>query len=132
MQYTIRKATLTDIDLLDLIHTANMKSYVEKNYSWNPQLFRERFIPDEYQVIEISDQLVGFMKVISSETEIYLGEIQITKHFQKQGIGTSLIESIIQEAKASNKKLWLKVLKEKMISFLAFCVEDDPPNPELY
>ena len=55
MQYTIRKATLTDIDLLDLIHTENMKGYVEKNYPWNPQLFHDQFIPDEYQVIEIDN-----------------------------------------------------------------------------
>ena len=91
MKYTIRKATPTDIDILDLIHTENMKDYVEKNYPWNPQLFRNRFIPDEYQVIESNNVIIGFMKIVSSEAEIYLGEIQISKDFQKQGIGTSLI-----------------------------------------
>lgn len=111
MQYTIRKATPIDIDILDLIHTENMKDYVEKNYSWNPQLFRDRFISDEYQVIEIDNIVIGFMKIISSEAKIYLGEIQISKDFQNQGIGTSLIQSVIQEARSNNKKLWLKVLK---------------------
>ena len=111
MQHTVRKATPTDIDLLDSIHTENMKGYVEKNYPWNPQLFRDLFIPDEYQVIEIDNTVVGFMKIVISESEIYLGEIQISKDFQNQGIGTSLIQSLIQEAQTSNKKLWLKVLK---------------------
>ena len=111
MQHTVRKATPTDIDLLDSIHTENMKGYVEKNYPWNPQLFRDRFIPDEYQVIEIDNTVVGFLKIVASESEIYLGEIQISKDFQNQGIGTSLIQSLIQEAQTSNKKLWLKVLK---------------------
>ena len=111
MQYTIHKATPIDIDILDLIHTENMKDYVEKNYSWNPQLFRDRFISDEYQVIEIDNIVIGFMKIISSEAKIYLGEIQISKDFQNQGIGTSLIQSVIQEARSNNKKLWLKVLK---------------------
>ena len=111
MQHTVRKATPTDIDILDLIHTNNMKGYVEKNYPWNPQLFRDLFIPDEYQVIEIDNTVVGFMKIVISESEIYLGEIQISKDFQNQGIGTSLIQSLIQEAQTSNKKLWLKVLK---------------------
>ena len=111
MQYTIRKATSLDLDLLDLIHTENMKGYVEKIYPWNPQLFRNQFIPDQYQVIEIDNVIVGFMKIVSSETEIYLGEIQISKDFQNQGIGTFLIELIIQEVRANNKKLWLKVLK---------------------
>ncbi len=111
MQYTIRQATATDIDLLDFIHTENMKGYVERNYPWNPQLFRDSFIPHDYQVIEINNQIIGFMKVVSLETEIYLGEIQIAKDFQQQGIGTSLIQSVIQKAQAKNKKLWLKVLK---------------------
>ena len=111
MQYTIRKATPVDIDLLDLIHTENRKDYVSKNYPWNPKLFCDRFISDEYQVIEIDNIVIGFMKVVSSEAEIYLGEIQISKDFQNQGIGTSLIHTVIQEARSSNKKLWLKVLK---------------------
>ena len=111
MQYTLREATIADVDLLDLIYTENMKSYVEKNYPWNPQLFRDCFIPNEYQVVEINYRLIGFMKVVMSETEIYLGEIQIIKEFQKQGIGTSLTQSVIKEAQASNKKLWLRVLK---------------------
>ena len=111
MQYTIRKATSIDLDFLDLIHTENRKGYGSKNYSWNPQQFRNKFIPDEYQVIEINNLIVGFMKIVSSETEIYLGEIQISKDFQNQGIGTFLIQLIIQEVRADNKKLWLKVLK---------------------
>ena len=111
MEYTISKATAKDLDILDLIHTENMKGYVEKVYSWKPTLFRDRFIPHHYQVIKINNQIIGFIKVVSSETEIYLGEIQIARDYQKQGIGSSLIKSIIRETQANKQKLWLKVLK---------------------
>ena len=111
MDYTIRQAIAVDIDLLDVIHTENMKGYVEKIYPWKPQLFRESFSCDDYKVIEINNRIIGFMKVVWSETEIYLAEIQIAQNYQKQGIGTSLIQLIIEKARKNNKKLWLKVLK---------------------
>ncbi len=111
MQYTIRQATVVDIDILDGIHTENMKGYVEKHYPWNPHIFRTGFIEDDYKVIEINNLIIGCLKVISSETEIYLAEIQIIKDYQRKGIGTSLIQLVIQEAQANNKKLWLKFLQ---------------------
>ncbi len=116
MDYSIRQATPMDIELLDLIHTENMKGYVEKIYPWNPQLFRDQFNFNchDYQVIEINNQIIGFIKVVYSETEIYLAEIQIAKNYQKQGIGTSLIQLIIEKARENNQKLWLKVLKSNL------------------
>lgn len=129
MQYTLRKAKVEDIAILDAIHTQNMKSYVEQLYPWNPQLFRKNFIPHHYDVIEINNSIIGFMKVVSSENEIYLAEIQIAQDYQKQGIGTNLIQSVIQEAQTNNKKLWLKVLKnnpaKKLYQRLGFIEKEE-------
>ncbi|MDJ0681998.1 MAG: GNAT family N-acetyltransferase [Xenococcaceae cyanobacterium MO_167.B52] len=129
MEYTLRKAKVEDIAILDAIHTNNMKSYVEQLYPWNPRLFRNNFIPDHYDVIEINNLIIGLMKVVSSETEIYLAEIQIIQDYQKQGIGTNLIQSLIQEAQISNKKLWLKVLKnnpaKKLYQRLGFIKQEE-------
>ena len=56
----------------------------------------------DYQIIEIKDTIIGFIKVVRSDSEIYLGEIQIDSNYQQQGIGTSLINSLIQEAQINN------------------------------
>ena len=129
MQYTIRQATTEDIDILDRIHTENMKGYVEKVYPWNPTLFRDRFMPQDYQIIATKDKIIGFIKVVVSDTEIYLGEIQIKCNYQKQGIGTSLIKSVIQEAQKQSKQLWLKVIKgnpaERLYTRLGFTVVEE-------
>ncbi len=87
MEYTIRQATTKDLNTLDRIHTENMKGYVEKVYPWNPRLFRDRFMAQDYQIIEITDQIIGFLKIVRSDREIYLGEIQIVSNYQQQGIG---------------------------------------------
>lgn len=122
--YNIRQGTAEDLNILDRIHTENMKGYIEKVYSWNPTLFRDRFIPQDYQVIEFKNKIIGFLKIVVSETDIYLGEIQIDSQYQNQGIGTSIIKVTIKEAKLNNKKLWLKVINgnpaEKLYRRLGF------------
>ncbi len=111
MKYTLRPASVIDIDVLDFIHTENMKAYVEKLYPWNPQLFRTHFLANDYQIISLDNQIIGFFKIVSSDTEIYLAEIQIAKDYQRLGIGTHLIRSLIEKAQTNHQKLWLKVLK---------------------
>lgn len=129
MQYTIRQATAEDVNILDRIHTKNMKGYVEKVYPWNPKLFRDIFVPQDYQVVEFKNIIIGFIKVIVTEDDIYLGEIQIDSNYQNQGIGTSIIKKIIEEAELNNKKLWLKVVKgnpaEKLYRRLGFTVFEE-------
>ena len=81
------------------------------------------------------DFIIGCTKIVSSKAEIYLGEIQITKDFQKQGIGTILIQSVIKEARANNKKLWLKVLKgnpaKKLYQRLGFTKLEESSTHEI-
>ena len=127
--YIIRQARANDIEVLDKIHAENMQNYVEEVYPWNPQLFRVCFIPEDYQVIEKTRQILGFIKIVTSKTDIYLAEIQIDKQHQKQGIGTNLIQSIIEQAQSQNKKLWLKIVKgnpaEKLYERLGFTVFEE-------
>jgi hypothetical protein len=48
MQYTLDYGTSKDIDILDRIHTENMKEYVEQVCPWNPRLFRNNFVARDY------------------------------------------------------------------------------------
>lgn len=136
IKYTIRKAKPEDLATLDRIHTENMKGYVEKIYPWNATLFRDSFIPDEYTIIEIQSNIVGFTKIVTTATEIYLAEIQIRSHYQNRGIGSSLIHSVIKQAednpKRYHRRLWLKVIKgnpaQKLYQRLGFMVFEESPT----
>ena len=129
MNYSIRQATIKDLAILDRIHTENMQGYVEKVYPWNSQLFRNYFVSEDYQIIEIKGQIIGFFKITRSTTDIYLGEIQIETNYQKQGIGTAIIKSIIKEAKKNHQRLWLKVIRgnpaERLYRRLGFIVFEE-------
>ena len=110
MKYNIRTATAVDLPKLDRIHTENMQAYVERVYSWNSTLFRNKFVALEYRVIESNQNILGFFKVVSSK-DIYLAEIQIARSYQNRGIGRKIIKELIKEAKVKNKRIWLRVIR---------------------
>lgn len=110
-QINFRQATARDLVWMENLHTENMKGYVERIYSWNPVLFRNNFQAQEYKIIKFKTKFIGFIKILFGDSDIYLGEIQLKKEYQNRGIGTKLIESLIEESELSGKKLWLKVVK---------------------
>ena len=128
IRYTLDYATAKDIDILDRIHTENMKEYVEKIYPWNPTLFRN-FVAKDYRVIKYQNEIIGFIKVVVLPTDIYLGEIQIARNYQNSGIGTNILENIIAKAKLNNRRLWLRVIKgnpaEKLYTRLGFSLFEE-------
>ena len=93
---------------------------------------------EEYQVIELDSQIIGFVKVVASKADVYLGEIQITKKFQNLGIGTDILNSIIEEAKVNKQSLWLRVIKGnpaeklyKRLGFTTFAVDSTHKKLEI-
>ena len=129
MQYTICQAVAEDIDLFDRIHTENMKGYVEQVYFWNPTLFRDNFVSQDYRVIKSKNKIIGLIKIVATKDSIYLAEIQIDRQYQNKGIGTNIITIIIDKAKLSQKQLWLKLVKgnpvEKLYRRLGFVVFEE-------
>ena len=128
MHYTLDYATTKDLNILDRIHTENMKEYVEKVYPWNPTLFRNNFVARDYRVIKYQNKIIGFIKAVVSPTDIYLGEIQIARNYQNRGIGTNILKNIIA-TKPNNKRLWLRVIKgnpaEKLYTRLGFSLFEE-------
>jgi len=64
-----------------------------------------RFPDAEYDVILIDDQPAGRIWIGRTEREIRLLDIALLPEFQNRGAGTLLIRQLIEEAKATNKRL---------------------------
>lgn len=111
MNFTTRTATGDDLDFLDRLYTSNMQCHVERVCSWDPDMFREHFDPSAIQVIEIEERPIGFTRLVHLGDELYLAEVQISRKFQNQGIGTAIVRAAIAESERLDALLTLKVIK---------------------
>ena len=118
MNIRLRPAENEDLAILDRIHRQNMRSYVEQNYQWNDNLFKNNFVSKDYVVMLQELEIIGFIKLVaptksSSQDTVclYLGEIQIKSTYQNQGIGTKILKSIIEKNHGKYPCIWLRVLK---------------------
>lgn len=111
----LRPATADDLDFLYRLHRATLKEYVAQTWGWNEgwqrQRFEQRFDPAACRVIQFKKRHAGVVSVVEYEGEIFLANIAVTPDLQGQGIGTSVIQQVLDEAKRSGKPVVLQVLK---------------------
>jgi 2-amino-4-hydroxy-6-hydroxymethyldihydropteridine diphosphokinase len=111
MNISRRNATLEDIEWLDSFYESVIRPYVELTHEWDSNKFREHFDPKTIEVIQADGIDIGMLKVEERDDCIYLGDLQIDRQYQNQGIGTNLIKTVIRSANIANKPIRLRVLK---------------------
>jgi ribosomal protein S18 acetylase RimI-like enzyme len=104
-------ASWDDLEWLEPFYESVMRPYFELTNKWDSTKFREYFNPEITKIIQADGVDIGMLKVEERETCIYLGDIQIHEAYRSQGIGTSLIKTVIQSAAIANKPVRLRVLK---------------------
>ncbi|MDL2262063.1 GNAT family N-acetyltransferase [Bacteroidales bacterium OttesenSCG-928-I21] len=106
---TIRKATQADIDeLVEIWYKASeiAHDFISKIY-WhkNKEAMKTKFLPSsEVYVATIESTIIGFIALMND----YLAAIFVLPKFQRQGVGSTLIE----HAKNIRNKLELSVYKK--------------------
>lgn len=76
-------------------------------------------------VVEVDQRRVGRLRVIRSDNEIMVAGLQILPGFQSQGIGSTVISELIEEARSKSVPVVLEVEKdnpaaEKLYARLGF------------
>ncbi|MDT3441630.1 GNAT family N-acetyltransferase [Pseudofrankia sp. BMG5.37] len=98
----LRPATSGDSEFCFALHRDAMGRYVEQIWGWDDALQRahhERtFDPARTQIITVDGHDAGSISVERRPTETYLGRIEIHPGYQGQGIGSRLIQSLLDEA----------------------------------
>lgn len=115
VRFTFRDATEADFTLLQRLHYAGMKRHVEKIWGWDDDvqigILRERFDPRLLSVIRYEERDVGVLQVTRSPDAIRLDNILIDPAYQRHGIGTAILASLIAEATDRGVSLTLSVLR---------------------
>jgi len=69
---------------------------------------------EEYYKIMYNNEMVGFIGIKNFEKEIYLYRFFIDEKYRNKGIGTIVLNKIIEIAKEQNKDMTLEVIGENI------------------
>ena len=134
-QYSLRKATEKDFPFFRELHRLLFRKHIEQIWGWDQddqeQRTREAFENDVVQVIQVDNQDIGFLQVEDQEDCVRVGEIWIAPDYQNRGIGTAIVNDVIQKAFQVSKGVFLGVLRTnhrakafyKRLGFIVY--EDD-------
>lgn len=116
MKLAYRPAVPEDFDFLFMLHEAAMRPYVEDAFGpwqaeWQRAYFRARFNPAEVRLIQLEGQDVGVLHVQERTEEIFLVSLEILPEYQGRGIGTTVMQELIESARQQGRPLALRVLK---------------------
>ena len=113
--YQLRPAISDDFNFLYNLHKAAIRPSVEATWGWDEvwqqDYFAQKFEANKRQVIVVDGQDVGVVMIEEREGAVYIGLIEVLPAFQGRGIGTAVIQNILQQAHAQNRPVMLHVLK---------------------
>jgi ribosomal protein S18 acetylase RimI-like enzyme len=109
----LRPATPADSEFCYRLHKAAMGGYITAIWGWDEQRQRDfharSFNPARWQVITADGADIGMIDVEYRPAEIYLSRIEVHPSYQGHGIGTRLISTLADEARAKGQDLVLDV-----------------------
>jgi len=97
------------------IHRAAMRRSVEATWGqwedeWQMQVFAENFDAAGWQLVDVASEVAGMVSWEERPSELWLAAIEIHPRFQRKGLGTAIIGSLVEQARAGGKPLTLRVL----------------------
>jgi ribosomal protein S18 acetylase RimI-like enzyme len=122
--YRIRPATLSDASFLADVALEALRAqrslpddFDEKEWrsgfiSWTVEQVRGEISFSATSVIELGDEAVGRLRVVRDGNRIKLAGIQLRARDQRKGIGSSIVESLKNEAATAGLPLELSVEKD--------------------
>jgi ribosomal protein S18 acetylase RimI-like enzyme len=112
---TTRKATDDDKAFLWHLIVASMRQYVEQVYGWDDitqyGYFENGFQPEVIQIIQYDRQDVGMFVLQEHVENWFLSRIEILPEYQQKGIGSTIIQRMIDDVVVTNKPFRLQVFK---------------------
>ena len=113
--FTIRRSSADDAPLFYSVIEQTMREFIIATWGrWDEwrvlQESAEDSVSPNAQVIQVGDVGVGVFVVIESPMCIQLEQIYLLPKYQRLGIGSALIHSLIKEASQSQLPIRLRVM----------------------
>jgi len=116
MEYRFIKCSKNDKDWLFDLHKKTMKEYVDKVYGWDFE--REKSYFDNnvsferyHLILDKQGEKVGAINFYQKDNVIKINRIEVLANYQNKGIGSAVLDGIIEKAKNENRNVELRVFK---------------------
>ncbi|OXC74895.1 GNAT family N-acetyltransferase [Caballeronia sordidicola] len=107
----LRRAIEQDWDFVALVTEACMRNYVEQAWGqWRPDS-PDDFNAGIHQIIRCNGDDIGCVALVDETAVVVLKTLYILPAHQNRGIGTALMQRIIERADAGKKSIQLRVLR---------------------
>ncbi len=113
--FELISASEADKEFIRNLNQACYENVVRKQFGkWKldeqHQYFENKWNPDKYQLIIEKADLVGILSVQTESDHIFLAEILIVPSFQNNSLGSTVIRSVLENAKSLALPVRLQVL----------------------
>lgn len=118
----LRPATESDCEFCYKVKKDALGRYVAQVWGWDEE-FQRAFHQRDFgamrpDVVVYKGLDIGTFKIIRQNDHLHLGEFYLLPEFQRQGIGTILLQQVLNEATAKDLPVRLEVLKNNPVQSL--------------
>ena len=107
--FTVYASTRTDEMALVEWTMEAKNAFLRMQFEAQDQYYKETYQGAQYQIVECDDKPVGRLYVHRRKNEIRIMDISLLPEFRKHGIGTTLLESVLEEGKSKNLPVTIHV-----------------------
>jgi len=133
----LRAASEQDREFLYALHCSTMREVIERTWGWDDAWqradFEKRFAAYTVSIIEAGSRSVGSLWLEQRPDSLYIHDLEIEPASQGRGIGTAVIEMVIEQGASRGLPIVLSVVPAnpramrlyERLGFRVTCVE--PP-----
>lgn len=111
----LRPAVEADRDFARDLHHSCYRPWVEPVWGWDDsrqdQLFAERWDSAETSIVEVDGQPVGSLRTSEHGDHLFIDDIEIHPTWQRRGLGSALLRSVLTDADSRRLPVRLQVIK---------------------
>lgn len=114
MQTILRPARAEDFHYCEALYFAEMERTIAKlrlDPAAHAAGFRERWDVTQVRMITLDGRDIGWLQTMTREGALFLGQLFVAPAFQRRGIGTEVMNCLIDEAKRAGQAMTLGVVK---------------------
>src|SRR3982751_4277518 len=114
--WTFRPATAGDLDRIADLKVLVIREHLERLRPWSEQSAREylyqRFVVANRRVIEVGGRFAGCVALRPAEDCRWIEQFYLEPEFQGRGLGTAVLEALLDECDADGAVVRLDVLRQ--------------------